>query len=82
MNEQIRQILAEQAGLAVPVETLGDDDDLFAAGLTSFGVVNVMLALEDALDVELPEHLLRKSTFQSVSALATVLGGLAPTMAP
>lgn len=82
MKDQIRRVLADQGGLAVPIETLGDEDDLFAAGLTSFGVVNVLLALEEELGVEVPEGLLRKATFQTVGAMATAFGGLAPMVAP
>ena len=82
MKDQVRRVLADQGGLVVAVETLGDDDDLFAAGLTSFGVVNVLLALEDELAVEVPEGLLRKATFQSVAAMAAAFGGLAPMVAP
>lgn len=82
MKEQIRRILADQGGLTVPMTSLGDGDDLFAAGLTSFGVVNVLLALEDELEIEVPEELLRKSTFQSVDAMVQALDGLAPAVAP
>lgn len=65
----IRTILAAHAQLAVGVDTLGDDDDLYVAGLTSHATVEVMLALEDELDFQFPEELLRRSTFQSVNAL-------------
>lgn len=82
MKERIRWVLAEHAALGVDVETLGDDDDLFAAGLTSHAVVNVLLALEDDLGVELPEELLRKSTFRSVSSLATAFGELDAVAVP
>ena len=81
MKDQIRRILADQGGLVVPVTSLDDDDDLFAAGLTSFAVVNVLLALEDELEVEVPEDLLRKSTFRTVSSMASVFGGLTASVA-
>jgi acyl carrier protein len=69
----IRRILAEQAQLAVSVDSLGNDDDLYAAGLTSHATVNVMLALEDELDFQFPEPLLRRSTFQSITALQSAV---------
>lgn len=81
MKDQIRRILADHGGLVVPVTSLDDDDDLFAAGLTSFAVVNVLLALEDELEVEVPEDLLRKSTFRTVSSMASVFGGLTAAVA-
>jgi acyl carrier protein len=69
VDETIRQVLAEHARLAVPVESLADDTDLFGAGMTSHASVNVMLALEDAFDFEFSENLLKKSTFESVAAI-------------
>ena len=41
--------------------------------MTSHASVNVMLALEDTFDIEFPESMLRKSTFESVTAIATAL---------
>ena len=65
----IRQVLADHGRLAVPVETLADDTDLFGAGMTSHASVNVMLALEDAFDFEFSEQMLKKSTFESIGAI-------------
>ncbi len=65
----IRQVLADHGRLAVPVETLADDTDLFGAGMTSHASVNVMLALEDAFDFEFSEKMLKKSTFESIGAI-------------
>jgi acyl carrier protein len=76
MNETIRRVLAEHARLAVAVDLLGDDDDLFEAGMTSHANVNVMLALEEAFDVEFPEALLRRSTFESIAAIRSTLSEL------
>jgi acyl carrier protein len=76
MDEQIRQILAAHGRIPVEVETLSDDDDLFEAGMTSHANVNVMLALEDAFDIEFPEAMLRRSTFASVAAIREAVTGL------
>ena len=45
-DERIRTVLTEHGRLAVPVDTLDEDTDLFGAGMTSHASVNVMLALE------------------------------------
>ncbi len=76
MDEMIREVLAEHGRLAVETATIGEDDDLYRSGLTSHASVNVMLALEDAFDVEFPDHLLKKTTFQSVSSIREALGEL------
>ncbi len=77
MDETIRAILAEHGKLPVAVDTLRNEDNLFEAGMTSHASVNVMLALEDEFDVEFPEAMLRKSTFESIVAIKGALGELA-----
>ena len=69
MTDEIRQIVADNGKLPVDVSTLTEDDDLFDAGMTSHANVNVMLALEDVYDIEFPEELLRRSTFQTLAAI-------------
>jgi acyl carrier protein len=76
MRERIRAIVAQHGRLAVDMSTLDDNADLYVHGLTSHASVNLMLALEDEFDVEFPETLLRKQTFQSIDAIAHVIDGL------
>jgi acyl carrier protein len=77
MDDEIRAVLAENGRLLVGVETLRDDDDLYQAGLTSHANVTVMLALEDTFDVEFPDTMLRRSTFESIAAIRRALEELA-----
>ena len=72
-DQAVRTVLGEHGRLALDVEGLATDADLYAAGLTSHASVNVMLALEDAFDLEFPERMLRKSTFSSIAAIATAI---------
>ena len=76
MNDRIRAILKEQGRLAVDIATLADDSDLYEAGLTSHASVNVMLALEGEFDVEFPDHMLKRSVFESISAIRTAIDEL------
>lgn len=76
MKDTIREILQEVGGLGTPADALADDADLFAAGLTSFATVNVMLAIEDRFDLEFPDRLLRRDSFRSIAALAKVVAEL------
>jgi len=75
MKVALRRILAETACLEVPVETLSDTDNLYAAGLSSLGTFRVMLAVEDALGIEIPGELITFDLFRSIDSLA---GALAP----
>ena len=78
MNETIRTLLAKLGGLPVAVETLVDEADLYAAGLSSFASVQLMLGLEEAFDMEFPDHLLNRKSFASIAAIeatvATIVG--------
>ena len=81
MEQTIREVLAEYGRLPVDALTLDADADLYQCGLTSHASVNVMLALEDAFDVEFPQEMLRKKTFESVFAIQEALSSLAGTLA-
>jgi acyl carrier protein len=73
ITDSIREVLNSSARLAVDSTTLSDDDNLYQQGLTSHAVVNVLLGLEDAFDIELPDSLLRRDTFESVTSLRQAL---------
>ncbi len=81
MDDEIREILDTHAGLSTPAAGLGDDADLYAAGMTSNASVNVMLALEDGFGVEFPDTMLKRSVFESVAAIRTALTELRSTTA-
>jgi acyl carrier protein len=68
-SERIRKILRDHGRLAADADTLGEDSDLYQAGLTSHASVTLMLALEDAFEIEFPERMLRRRTFESVAAI-------------
>ena len=72
-TDRVREVVATHGRLAVDIETLLDSDDLYRAGLTSHASVNLMLALEDAFDIEFPERLLRRQTFESVAAISEAI---------
>jgi acyl carrier protein len=80
MNErlasEIREVLREHARLPVDVSALDDHADLFRAGMSSHASVNVMLALEDAFDIEFPDSMLKRSSFESVAGIAATIGEL------
>ncbi|HMJ33055.1 MAG TPA: acyl carrier protein [Baekduia sp.] len=73
MSAAVRQIVQEHGRLAVDIATLADDASLYEAGMSSHASVNVMLALEDAFDVEFPDDMLKRSVFESVAAISSAL---------
>lgn len=73
MNEKIRRAIAEHARLPVDVAEIADDTDLYQAGMTSQASVNVMLALEDAFDIEFPDAMLKRGVFESVASIGVAI---------
>jgi acyl carrier protein len=72
-RDRVRALLKTTGRLQTDIDSLGNDADLYAAGLTSHVTVNLMLALEEAFDVEFPDALLRRRTFSSVDAIVEAL---------
>lgn len=72
----IRDILSTNATIVADENALGVEDDLFDRGLTSFQSVQVMMAIEQRFDVEFPDALIRKETFQTVGRIASAVGTL------
>jgi acyl carrier protein len=76
LTGRIRQVIREHGHLPVELESIDDDTDLFQAGMTSHASVNLMLGLESEFDVEFPDAMLKRSVFQSVSAIQSALARL------
>jgi acyl carrier protein len=75
-EQEIRRVLSDHARLAVDVDSLDDDADLYVAGMRSHATFSVMLALEDAFDIEFPDSMLKRGVFESVAAIAGAIGEL------
>lgn len=76
MRDQIRQILADHGRMPADAHALDDHADLYQAGMTSHASVNVMLAIEDAFDLEFPDAMLKRSVFASVASIAQAVSTL------
>jgi acyl carrier protein len=76
MNDSIRHLVQQHGRLAADTSTLSDESDLYQAGLTSHASVTLMLALEEAFDVEFPERMLRRKTFESIANIRSAIDEL------
>jgi acyl carrier protein len=76
VSDEIRRIIRTHGRLPVDVDELPEDADLFQSGMTSHASVNVMLALEDAFDLEFPDHMLKRSVFESIASIRAALDEL------
>lgn len=71
--DQIRTIVSQHANLSVDLAQIGDDADLYAAGMSSLSTVNLMLALEDHFDVEFRDSMLGRKTFGTLRTLSEAI---------
>lgn len=76
---RVRRVIRDHGRLAIDVDAIADDANLYEAGMTSHASVNVMLALEEEFDVEFPDALLRRNVFESVAAIGAALTSLGVT---
>ena len=76
MEDKIREIIGTHARLTVSANSLPEDADLYAVGMSSQASVSIMVALEDEFGVEFPDQMLKRSVFQSISAIRTALDEL------
>lgn len=73
MRDRVRTIVGSLNLVPVPVDGLSDDDNLFDAGMTSFGSVQLMLAVEEEFDIEFPNSLLTRKTFATLGGLMSAV---------
>jgi len=73
---EIRNLVITHARLSADPATLADTSDLYTAGLTSLTTVNLMLALEDHFDIEFPDRMLVRRTFESIQSLTEAVQAL------
>ena len=81
MQDQIRDVLATHGRMAIDPHQVDAQADLYELGLTSHASVDVMLALEEEFDIEFPDEVLKKSTFESVHNIAQVIESLVKAVA-
>jgi acyl carrier protein len=66
---RIVTILEQHARLGRNADDLAPEDSLYDAGMTSHASVSVMLALEDAFDIEFPDSMLSRRVFESIASI-------------
>ncbi|WP_036725452.1 acyl carrier protein [Patulibacter minatonensis] len=76
-EDSIRQALAGHAGMDADAGSIARDADLYDAGMSSHASVNVMLAVEEAFDVEFPDELMVRGTFRTIETIAAAVAQLA-----
>ena len=76
MIDRIRKVLKEHGRLSKDAAVFAEDGDLYQAGMTSHASVNVMLALEGEFEIEFPDHMLKRSVFESMGSMRDAIAQL------
>lgn len=72
----VRNIVLELEDFATVGGVISDTSSLYDAGLSSYGTVNLMLALETEFDIQFPDMLLTRKTFETITSIASVVEAL------
>jgi acyl carrier protein len=62
-------------------KTVGADDDVRTSGLSSLGLVNLMLSVEAEFDLRIPEREMTPANFRSITRIAELVDTLSQTTA-
>jgi acyl carrier protein len=74
--ETIRRALDAKGNLSVAAASLSAEADLYAAGLSPFCAIQVMLRLEEERNVEFPKSMLNRRSMATMATIAARLDAL------
>ena len=72
VEDRIKRLIVETLGLQVEAEEIGSEDQLFGGGvgLNSMATIEIIVAIEKAFEIEIPDEDLRVELFDNVKAMA------------
>jgi acyl carrier protein len=76
--ERVAALAVRAMGKQTITKLISRDDDLHAAGLSSLGLVNLMLAVEEEFDVKVPERDMTPANFRTIARIVELLRALSP----
>ncbi len=79
MFAAIRRIIERETKLTVPAARLTPHANLYDLGLTPFGAVLVLVAIEREFKIEFPRALLKRETVASMASIAHAIDSLQPS---
>jgi acyl carrier protein len=69
MRSAIRTVLGETTSLSPHLEALDDTTDLYDAGMSSFELVTLVVALEKRFGIYFPQEAMCRETFSSIVSI-------------
>ena len=72
IEHRVKQVIIRTLSLEVTPEEIDDEDALFGGGLglNSMATIELIVGLEEAFDLEVPDEDLRVELFESVKTMA------------
>lgn len=80
-RDRIRGLVVGILAAHSPVRPFSDDDTLAEIGISSIDMVTLLLAVESAFNIEVPQHEITADVFRSVSTVDALIGRLVPLAA-
>lgn len=77
LNNRIAEMARDALNESAPSTAIGLDEDLRSMGLTSMGMVKLMMAVEVAFNISVPDDDLHPDNFRSVRAIEALVARLA-----
>jgi acyl carrier protein len=81
-NDNVAERVAALARRAMGKQSinkpLAQDDDLRACGLSSLGLVNLMLSVEEEFALKIPERDMTPANFRSIARITDLVRALSP----
>ncbi len=78
MINAIRRAIDKKGKLPVRADLIAPWANLYAAGLTPFAAIQVMIEIERELSVEFPDSMLNRESLSSINSLHACLRKLRP----
>jgi acyl carrier protein len=88
--DTVRALVVQQLNLSAHGDQPDPEDNLWDLGMTSLTCLGLLLSVEDAFGVELPEDALKESTFRTLTTISAAIeaarmseaGATAPDIKP
>jgi acyl carrier protein len=74
--DRVTQLVCRIIDKRFIAEPIGRDVDLRASGLSSLGLVNLMLSVETEFDIEVPERDMTPANFRSIARIVELVHAL------
>jgi acyl carrier protein len=78
LAERVAQLVRRALGGHAAATPIGRDDDLRTSGLSSLGLVNLMLSVEEEFGLKVPERDMTPANFRSIARIIDLICALSP----